>query len=324
MGDGIISCPRSDAKDGFFSASRTFAYLRGEYRKRGLLMAKLRFGIKTAPQHTTYDAMLKVWQDADALPVFEHAWLFDHFAPIGGLDLDGPCLEGWTLLAAYAARTTRIRVGLMVTGNTYRHPAVLANMAATVDVISNGRLDLGIGAGWNEYEHTSMGIPLYTPGERIRRFGEACEIIKRLFTQPLTDFDGRYYQLKDARCEPKPIQKPYPPFVIGGSGEKLTLRIVARYADVWNFAGGPVSTFTQKIETLHQHCADVGRDPAEIELSVQVGVDYDNMAATAETVQGYVDAGATHLILNLRYPYPEGIMARLADEVIPLVHAKDA
>ncbi|MDP9352196.1 MAG: LLM class flavin-dependent oxidoreductase, partial [Chloroflexota bacterium] len=119
-------------------------------------MAKLSFGIKTASQHTTYDAMLKVWQEADATPVFEHAWLFDHFAPIQG-DLDGPCLEGWTLLSAYAARTERIRVGLMVTGNTYRHPAVLAKIAATVDVVSNGRLDFGIGAGWNEYEHQSMG-----------------------------------------------------------------------------------------------------------------------------------------------------------------------
>ena len=104
----------------------------------------------------------------------------------------------------------------------------------------NGRLDFGIGAGWNEYEHTSMGIPLYAPGERIRRLGEACEIIRRLFTQPLTDFDGRYYQLKEARCEPKPVQKPYPPFVIGGGGEQLTLRVVAQYADVWNFIGGPM------------------------------------------------------------------------------------
>jgi len=242
-------------------------------------MPKLRWGVKIAPQHTTYEAMLDVWKEADATPVFEHAWLFDHFAPIFS-DVDGPCLEGWTLLAAYAAQTTRIRVGLMVNGNTYRHPAVLAKIAATVDVISNGRLDLGIGAGWNEYEHTSMGIPLYAPGERIRRFGEACEIIKRLFTQHLTDFEGRYYQLKEARCEPKPVQKPYPPFVIGGGGEQLTLRIVARYADVWNFAGGPVETFKHKVDVLHRHCADVGRDPADIELSVQVGVNYDNLQET--------------------------------------------
>jgi F420-dependent oxidoreductase-like protein len=283
-------------------------------------MAKLRFGIKTAPMHTTYEAMLEVWRAADATPVFEHAWLFDHFAPIGGMDIDGPCLEGWTLLAALAAQTNRIRIGQMVTGNTYRHPAVLAHMAATVDVISNGRLDFGIGAGWNEYEHTSMGIPLYAPGERIRRLGEACELTKRLWTQHLTDFDGRYYQLKDARCEPKPIQKPYPPFVIGGSGEQLTLRVVAQYADVWNFAGGPVEQFQRKTAILHEHCAAVGRDPAAIELSVQLVVNYDDLAATARTVQSYVDAGATHLILNLRYPYPAGIVARLAEELVPQVH----
>jgi F420-dependent oxidoreductase-like protein len=281
-------------------------------------MAKLSFGIKTAPQHTTYDAMLEVWQAADALPVFEHAWLFDHFAPIHS-DVDGPCLEGWTLLAAYAALTKRIRVGLMVTGNTYRHPAVLAKIAATVDVISNGRLDFGIGAGWNEYEHASMGIPLYRPGERIRRLGEACEIVKRLFTQHLTDFDGRYYQLKEARCEPKPVQKPYPPFVIGGSGEQLTLRVVAQYADVWNFAGGPVETFRQKSATLQEHCRTIGRDFSEIQLSVQVPVTYDDLDATVKAVQGYVDAGATHLILNLRYPYPAGIVQRLADEVVPQI-----
>ena len=118
-----------------------------------------------------------VWRDADAIESIEHAWLFDHFAPING-HLDGPCLEGWTALAALAAETKRLRIGLMVTGNTYRHPAVLAKIAATVDVISNGRLDLGIGAGWNVYEHESMGIPLYAPGERIRRLGEACEIIR--------------------------------------------------------------------------------------------------------------------------------------------------
>jgi F420-dependent oxidoreductase-like protein len=283
-------------------------------------MAKLRFGIKTAPQHTTYQAMLDVWRAADATPVFEHAWLFDHFSPIGGMDINGPCLEGWTLLAAFAAQTSRIRIGQMVTGNTYRHPAVLAHMAATVDVISNGRLDFGIGAGWNEYEHTSMGIPLYPPGERIRRLGEACELTKRLFTQHLTDFDGRYYQLKEARCEPKPVQKPYPPFVIGGSGEQLTLRVVAQYADIWNFAGGSVEQFRHKIAILHEHCAAVGRDPAAIQLSVQVPVNYDDLGATVQAVQGYVDAGATHLILNLRYPYPAGIVARLAEEVVPRVH----
>ena len=278
-------------------------------------MTKLRWGIKTAPQHTTYEAMLRVWREADEHPAFEHAWLFDHFAPIQG-DLDGPCYEGWTLLSALAAQTSRLRLGIMVTGNTYRHPAVLAHMAATLDVISGGRLDFGIGAGWNEYEHESMGIPLYKPGERIRRLGEACEIIKRLFTQRLTDFDGRYYQLRQARCEPKPIQKPYPPFVIGGGGEQLTLRIAARYADIWNSTGGDVDTFRHKVKVLHEHCAAVGRDPSEIELSVQLRVNYDDLQATTWAAQAFVEAGATHIVLMLTYPYPEGVVSKLADEVV--------
>ncbi|HYN89838.1 MAG TPA: LLM class F420-dependent oxidoreductase [Ardenticatenaceae bacterium] len=278
-------------------------------------MARLRWGVKTAPQHTTYDAMLKVWQDADNTPAFEHAWLFDHFAPIQG-DLDGPCFEGWTLLAALAAQTSRLRLGLMVTGNTYRHPAVLAHIAATVDVISNGRLDFGIGAGWNEYEHQSMGIPLYTTGERIRRLGEACEIARRLFTQQLTDFEGRYYQLRQARCEPKPIQQPYPPFVIGGGGEQLTLRVVAQYANIWNFASGTPEDFKRKVGILHEHCVAVGRDPNQIELSVQTRVNYDDLSATVATLQPLVEAVATHLVLMLAPPYPDGIVARLADEVV--------
>jgi F420-dependent oxidoreductase-like protein len=278
-------------------------------------MANLRWGIKTSPQHTTYDAMVKVWQEADRTPAFEHAWLFDHFAPIQG-DLNGSCFEGWTLLSALAAQTSRLRLGLMVAGNTYRHPAVHAHMAATVDVISNGRLDFGIGAGWNEYEHQSMGIPLYPPGERIRRLGEACEIARRLFTQPLTDFDGRHYQLKDARLEPKPIQRPHPPFVIGGGGEQLTLRVVARYADIWNFTGGDAEVFRHKTGVLREHCAAVGRDPGEIELSVQARVNYDDLAATATALEPFVEAGATHLVLILVYPYPADIVTRLTDEVV--------
>lgn len=283
-------------------------------------MSKLSFGIKTAPQHTTYEAMLAVWKEADAIDEIEHAWLFDHYAPIHG-NVDGPCLEGWTTLAAFAAETGRLRIGIMVSGNTYRHPAVLANIAATVDIIADGRLDLGLGAGWNEYEHHSMGLPLYKPGERIRRLGEACTLIKSLFTNHLTTFEGRYYQLKEARCEPKPVQKPYPPFVIGGGGEKLTLRIVAEHADIWNFPSpvGPISEFERKAGILQQHCAAVGRDPSEIRLSVQPRVFYDDLGKTREMAQKFADAGATHIVLNLAPPYPDGIVGRLAEEVVARV-----
>lgn len=278
----------------------------------------LRWGVKTAPQYTTYDAMLKVWQEADANPAFESAWLFDHFNPIQG-SLDGPCFEGWTLLSALAAQTSRLRLGLMVAGNTYRHPAVHAHMAATVDVISGGRLEFGVGAGWNEYEHQSMGLPLYAPGERIRRLGEACELTRLLWTQGVTDYDGRYYQLSQARLNPKPIQQPYPPIVIGGSGEQLTLRVVAQHADIWNAMPASVEEFQHKISVLHEHCAAVKRDPAEIELSVQARITYDDLPATVETLQPLVAAGATHIVLMLTYPYPEDIVARLADEVVARV-----
>ena len=278
-------------------------------------MNPVTFGIKTAPQHTTYEAILKVWKQADENTAFDHAWLFDHYAPIFS-DVTGPCLEGWTTLAALAAETSRIRVGLMVTGNTYRHPAVLASIAATVDIVSNGRLDIGIGAGWNEYEHESMGIPLYKPGERIRRLDESCEIIKQLFTQDVTNFDGRYYQLKDARREPKPVQKPYPPFVIGGSGEKLTLRVVAKHANVWNFVSGDANEFKRKLGILQEHCDEVGRDIKEIDLSTQVRVNYDNLGEALERTQSFIEAGANHFVYAMNYPYPDDIVTRLAEEVV--------
>ena len=282
---------------------------------------KLRFGIKTAPQNTTYEEMLRVWLEADTVPIIEHAWLFDHFMSLG-IDFTGPCLEGWTLLAAFAALTRRLHVGIMVTGNTYRHPAVLANMGATVDIISHGRMDFGIGAGWNEIEHTAYGIPLYSPAERIGRLAEACEVIRLMWTETAPDFDGRYYQLKNAYCEPKPLQKPYPPFVIGGGGEKLTLRVVAQYADIWNFAGGTAEEFRHKSEVLDGHCVAIGRDPARIERSVQFLINPNDLSASRDTVRNFIEAGATHLILNLRAPYPEGIVHQLAEEVAEPLRAE--
>ncbi len=275
----------------------------------------LHFGIKTAQQFTTYEDILRVWQEADSISSIEHAWAFDHFIPLGP-DITGPQLEGWTLLSALAAQTERLRVGLMVTGNIYRHPAVLAKIGATVDAISHGRLDFGIGAGWNETECNMYGIPLYAPGERIRRLGEACEVVKRLWTETVANFDGKYYQLKDARCEPKPVQKPHPPYVIGGGGEQLTLRVVAQYAAIWNFVGSGIESFRHKSEVLDGHCAAIGRDPKTIERSIQMAANYQNPAEVRNEIKPYVEAGATHIILNLRPPYPENIVHRLAEEVV--------
>ena len=176
-------------------------------------------------------------------------------------------MEGWITLTALAQATTRLRMGTLVTGIHYRHPAVLANMATTLDIVSGGRLELGIGAGWNEEESGAYGIELGTPRQRSDRFEEACEVIVGLLTQETTTFKGQYYQLTDARNEPKAVQRPHPPICIGGSGEKRTLRTAARFAQHWNFLGGTPEEFARKRDILHQHCEDLGRDPKEILLS---------------------------------------------------------
>src|ERR1700735_2323360 len=177
----------------------------------------MRFAFKTSPQDTTWSDMLAVWKVADDIELFESAWTFDHFYPIFA-DSTGPCMEGWITLTALAQATTRLRMGTLVTGIHYRHPAVLANMATTLDIVSGGRLELGIGAGWNEEESGGYGIELGGPAERSDRFEEACPVIVSLLTQETTDFACQYYQLTGARCEPKPVQQPHPPLGIGGSG----------------------------------------------------------------------------------------------------------
>jgi len=281
---------------------------------------RLSFGIKTAQHHTTYEDVLRVWREADGIPIIEHAWLFDHFLPQDG-DPAGPCLEGWTLLAALAARTERLRVGILVTGNTYRHPAVLAKMAAAVDRVSHGRLDFGIGAGWNEAEHAMYGIRLPPPGERIRRLDETCELIRRLWTEPIVTFDGRYYHLKEARCEPRPVQRPHPPIVIGGGGERLTLAVVARHADIWNIIPRSVEEFAHKTKVLDEHCQRLSRDPADIVRSVQVLAGHGDLEATRLLLARYVTMGATHLVLEVAPPYPEGIVRHLTDEICALLQS---
>jgi F420-dependent oxidoreductase-like protein len=270
----------------------------------------MRFAIKTAPQHTTWDAMLDVWRAADEIEVFESGWTFDHFYPIYS-DSTGPCLEGWIALTALAQATRRLRLGVLVTGIHYRHPAVLANMAATLDIISGGRLEVGIGAGWNEEESGAYGMDLGTPKERSDRFEEACEVIVGLLAQETFSFTGSFYQLADARCNPKPVQRPHPPICIGGSGERRTLRTTARFAQHWNFVGGTVEEFTRKRDVLHQHCADLGRDPAQILLSSHVRFEGDP-AATAAAAAALGEAGAGLAIIQLRPPHTPDVLEPLA------------
>jgi len=270
----------------------------------------MRFAIKTAPQHTTWDAMLEVWRAADDIELFESAWTFDHFYPIFS-DSAGPCLEGWITLTALAQATRRLRLGTLVTGIHYRHPAVLANMAATLDIISGGRLELGIGAGWNEEESGAYGIELGTPRERSDRFEEACAVLTALLTQETTTFKGSYYQLTEARCEPKPVQQPHPPICIGGSGRLRTLRTAARYAQHWNFVGGTPDEFRAARDVLHQHCADIGRDPAQILLSSHVPYTGDP-AETADNAAALAGAGVELAIVTFRPPHTAAVLEPLA------------
>jgi F420-dependent oxidoreductase-like protein len=274
----------------------------------------MRFGLSTAPQNTTWEAVLEMWRAADEMEAFESAWTFDHFYPIFS-DSTGPCLEGWMTLAALAQATSRLRVGCLVSGMLYRHPAVLANMAVTLDVISNGRLDLGLGAGWNEEECDAYGIELGTLTERFDRFAEGLEVIHGLLTQETTTFAGRYYTLTDARCEPKPVQRPHPPFVIGGRGERRTIPLVARWAQHWNVGGPDVDEFTAKLRVLHQACADIGRDPKEIEVSVFVTTkDPEDIARQAEA---FAEAGVDVLICApARFEVP--LLEELAGTLTPL------
>jgi len=279
----------------------------------------MRFAIKTSPQHTEWADMLAVFREADSIELFESGWTFDHFYPIGATDHDGPCLEGWVTLTALAQATTRLRVGNLVTGIHYRHPAVLANMAATLDIISGGRLELGIGAGWNEEESGAYGIELGTPRERSDRFEEACEVLVGLLTNEATDFDGKYYQLRQARNEPKGPQRPHPPICIGGSGERRTLRTTARFAQHWNYLGGTPADFAHKRDVLYAHCDAVGRDPKEITLSshVRFGPDGDPRAV-AESAAALGEAGMDLAIVVLPTPHTPAVLRPLADALAPL------
>jgi len=280
----------------------------------------MRFAIKSRPEHQTWAEMRDVWLAADQIEIFESAWNWDHFYPLTG-DMAGPNLEGWTMLAAMAEATSRIRIGCQVTGMIYRHPAVLANMAATVDIISAGRLELGVGAGWNQLECDAYGIDLPPLAERFDRFDEGVEAIIGLLTQPTTTFEGHYLRLNSARCEPKPVQRPHPPLVIGGRGKTRTLRTVARWAQQWNAITKDPADWLSLRESLLAHCAAIGRDPAEIICSVNVGLDTDSPAdldAAVASAARYRDAGADLAIVGLPLRATPAILGPLATRLAAL------
>lgn len=304
----------------------------------------IRFGIQTGQQFASWPEIVRLWQRAEALG-YDSAWTYDHFVAVM-MDPYDPTLESWTCLSALAMATQRIRIGVLVTGNTYRHPALLAKMATTVDVISNGRLDLGIGTGWYEPEHVMYGLPFGSVRERCQRLDESLHVIRHLWTERETTFSGQHYQLQAAVHEPKPVQKPHPPIVVAGAGEKRVLPLVARHANGWSSFGSP-DVYRHKIEVLRQYCEAEGRTVDEIEKSVLLPAAIgDDLEAVEPMVQGYamyqqisedearrwmllgpatavreqvaafVEAGVTHLVLTLT-PYNPDVMEQFAAQVMP-------
>ncbi|MEU7144142.1 LLM class flavin-dependent oxidoreductase [Nocardia sp. NPDC046473] len=291
--------------------------------------------MKTFPANVSYADTLRVWRAADEIAEIEHAWLYDHLLPrVGpgiGLEegLSGPVHEGWTLLTALAAQTRRLRLGLLVTNNRIRRPAVLAKIAATVDVIADGRLDFGIGVGGMPKrdpqfetlvapEYNAYGIPAGSWRDAVADLAEACTIIRRMWTEPVFDFAGEHHQLTAARCNPKPIQQPHPPILIAGIGT-ATLRVVAEHADIWNVIGPPRNTIEylrHRSSVLDEHCAAIGRDPREITRSAQITVCYEDPAESRQQLRHLIDAGFTHLVLVLPAPYPNKVARWATDELI--------
>lgn len=307
----------------------------------------MHFGVNTG-QATSWREIADMWRFLDRETKFQSAWLVDHFVP-GETEDDarGEHLEGWSTLAALAASTERLRVGVLVTGVTYRNPALLAKMAATVDHISAGRLELGLGAAWHEVEHRMFGYAFPPIREREDRLEEAVQIIRLLFeSQGAVSFQGKHYCLNDAVFEPRPLQRPRPPIVIGGDGEKRTLRTLARYGDVMDCGGTP-DMLRHKIEVLERHCRDAGRDSREIEkgydgpivvsdnqdhlnrlfplIAAEYGLSEDivrrempmgSAQHVREVVARYADAGIQRMVMPSQAPWNRDFYRRINDEVV--------
>jgi F420-dependent oxidoreductase-like protein len=258
-----------------------------------------------------YAELDRFWRAADDLG-FHAIWDYDHF--YGLADPAAPTLEGWTTLAAMAARTRRARVGCMVTGVTYRHPAVLANMAVAVDHISGGRLEFGIGAAWHEPEHRAYGIPFPSAGTRVAMLDEALEVIRLLWTEEAPSFEGRFFRLEEARCEPKPVQRPHPPIVVGAARPRI-LRVVARHADEWNSPAASPEEWARQSQALDEACAEVGRDPRSIRRSVQLFLHPAQEGQVEEVLArlpAFAEAGCGHAVLSFYQPPSEDLLRRCA------------
>ena len=308
----------------------------------------IRFGIHAGQQNTTFDEYLDLWKTVEELG-FDWASVFDHFLPIQA-DPEGRCFDGLTLLSALAAHTSTIRCGVIVVGVTYRNPAVLANIATTIDHVSGGRLELGMGGAWYELEHNQYNVPFPRIGTRLDMLNEAVQIVRSLWTEHRSTVIGQHFRVEDALCEPKPVQRPHPPLWIGGAGEKKTLRVVAQYADGWNTFFMPQEAYRHKLDVLAAHAKAVGRDPAEVrkQLVVQAVVGdsekdvVDRVARLAETwhitpeqvrgmalvgtaeqcaetLSGYVKLGVRDFLIGARPPADIETLTLIARRVAPMV-----
>ena len=254
----------------------------------------MRVGIDVSQHQLTWEELLRRVRFAEGAN-FDGAWVFDHFKPLYG-DSSGPCLEAWTLLAALAASTTRIRLGALVTGVTYRHPSVLAAEALTVDHVSGGRLELGIGAAWFDQEHRELGIDFPPTRERTERLEEAVKVIKALMTTDGARFDGAHYRLDGGSLHPRPVQQPHPPVWIGASGPRRTLPIAARHADVWH-TFGRAADIARMAAIVDEHAEKAGRDPASITRATALSISepWDQVRAEAEALR---DVGVSYLTVS--------------------------
>lgn len=279
---------------------------------------QLRFGVHAGPQHATAVQVRDLWQTAEEVGL-DWVSVFDHFQPIGDADRDGPCFEGFTTLAAMAAATERVRCGIVVTGVTYRHPAVVAKMAATIDHFSGGRMELGMGAAWNAAEHQEYGMRFPSIPERMDRLDEALTVIRLLLEAERPSFSGHYYSLDAARANPRPLQERLPIWV-GGAGERRTLPIVARRADGWNTFLVPVEVYRRKLDVLARCCREIGRDPAEIRKALVVHAVLGRSAAEAEARLAERAARLGVTVEQLRRTTEVvGEPAQLVDTLAPMV-----
>ena len=276
----------------------------------------LRFGLCT-DQNVPWATLRDQWRRFEALG-FDSAWVCDHYQQPS--KPAGPYFEGWTLLAALAAETTRIRLGVLVTSNTFRHPPLLAKEAVTVDHISHGRLELGIGAGWYEPEHAAYGIDFPPPGELVGRFREAVELIDQLLRQDVTTYAGTYYQVREAPFRPRPVQQPRPPLTLGAHRPKM-LSIVAEYADRWN-SHGTAAEISERNRILDEHCAAVGRDPSAIIRSLygwasKLGADpWSSTDAFRDVIGRYQEAGISEFLIDVPPPDRFDVLEQVAADVV--------